>query len=41
MSNRRGTFPAGCLLAAGALIVLNFILAYLVVSGALEAWLGR
>ena len=40
-TRRRGTLPLSCLIVAGALIILNFVLAYLIVSGAIETWLGR
>jgi hypothetical protein len=40
-NNRRAKLPAGCLVVAVLLIVFNFAVAYLIVSGLLETWLGR
>ncbi len=39
--NRCAKLPAGCLVSAVLLVIFNFAVAYLIVSGILESWLGR
>ena len=38
---KRQPLPRSWLLVALALVVFNFVVAFLIASGTLEAWLGR